>query len=170
MRTLTTVAVALAALALAGCGGDDTDTDDTDPPDDETTTSEAAPPPEGDGCGFLPLDAVAEALGTDVTEDAAGPTGCVFSAAAPSEVRVSVFYTPIAIDVETYAEGSRENCDDEVVEVDAGDIAFACTTFVAPQGVVYIGSDSVLVQVDDATDDATGVAAAAAMLPAVTIP
>jgi len=164
------LALPLALLALlsflAGCGG----TDGGGAPDstDDSTATSSAPDPTA-GCAFLALDDVSAATGEEMTEGAFGPGGCTFGAADPaSELNVTLTFTPIAIDAETYAQEGRDLCEDTPIEVDAGDIAFACMTYV-PLGFVFIGANSILVQVDGAPDDSTGVAFAAALLPSISL-
>ena len=76
----------------------------------------------------------------------------------------------VQIDPADYAHQSRQLCKGEVTDVDAGDVAFACVMGLGPQGQLYAGRVLVTVAVNDAVDDATGIAVAAALLPEVTIP
>ena len=76
----------------------------------------------------------------------------------------------VQIDPADYARQSRQLCQGEVTDVDAGDVAFACVMGLGPQGQLYAGQVLVTVAVNDAVDDAAGIAAAAALLPEVTVP
>ena len=72
----------------------------------------------------------------------------------------------IAIDPADYASQSRALCQGDVTDVDAGDVAFACLSGMGPIGQLYVGQVLIAVSVTGAADDATGIAAAAALLPA----
>lgn len=165
-------------LFLAGCGGDDEPADDADETPSAATsesTSESpseSPSAEVDGCEFLPLTVVTEAFGEEM-KVIAGPETCLFTSVAeesPSALTLNVIQ--ILIDPEEYAEGSRDNCDTEPAEVDAGDQAWTCVTFVGPQGYVFEGGHSAVLDVvaADEDDDAAALALAEAVLPAVTLP
>ena len=64
----------------------------------------------------------------------------------------------VQIDPADYAHQSRQLCEGEVTDVDAGDVAFACVMGLGPQGQLYAGRVLVTVSVNDAVDDATGIA------------
>ncbi|MDP2774908.1 MAG: hypothetical protein Q8O61_15250 [Nocardioides sp.] len=157
----------VAPLLLAGCGEDDPDPAPAPSPDDAAT----ATVDEG-ACALLDAAAVTAALGEDMVESISGPTSCLFGPSDPaSAASVTASVTEIEIDPQVYAEGTREICDSEITEVEAGDNAFACITFVGPQGFVFDGSTSVVldVTVGDESDPAA-VTAAAALLPSVAVP
>lgn len=180
-------ALALAApLVLTGCGEDpdpapqgspseDTSASPSDPTPTPTPTEATDPStssePEG-SCALLTADAVSAALGEEMVVSASGPQTCLFApvdAASASSVTASV--TELAIDLQEYADGTRELCEGEVTEVEAGEVAFACVTFVGPQGYVFADGTSVLLDVVTADEsEPAAVAAAAALLPAVVSP
>ena len=152
-------------LFLAGCGDDAEPVDDAEESPTETRSAEV------DGCEFLPLTVVTEAFGEEM-EVVAGPETCIFSSVAeesPSALTLNVIR--ILIDPDEYAEGSRENCDGEITEVDAGDQAWTCVTFVGPQGYLFEGGYSAVLDVvaADEDDDAAALALAEAVLPSITL-
>lgn len=158
------LAVSLFALGVTGCSDDS----EPDPPESgETNTSD-----QDGGCPILTEDAVTSALGETMVVSATGPQSCLFAPTDPeSSASVTASVTKIDIDLQEYAEGTRGICDSEITDVEAGEAAFACVTFVGPQGFVFEGSSSVLLDVTSGDDsDPAAVEAAVAMLPSVTVP
>ncbi len=157
-------------LALAGCGGDDS-SEATEPP---TPSSSSSAPSPGDeptgGCPYLSADQVSDALGAPTVETAGTVNACFFDPESGEGPEVLVSKIDIAIDPTDYATQSRALCQGEVTDVDAGDEAFACLSSMGPIGQLYAGKVLVAVSVTDAADDATGIAAAAALLPEITVP
>jgi hypothetical protein len=173
------VAVVLMATGLAGCG-DSASSGATDPPSDPATstattsadptpTSEA-PSPEEDGCPYLTAEQVTAALGSPTHETAGTLNACFFDPDGGEGPSVLLSRVDVQIDPADYAHQSRQLCEGEVTDVDAGDVAFACVMGLGPQGQLYTGRVLVNVAVNDAADDAAGIAAAVALLPEVTIP
>ena len=172
------VAVALMAGGLAGCG-DSASSGATDPPSDaptSTATTSADPtptseaPPEEEGCPYLTAEQVTAALGSPMMETAGTINACFFDPEGGEGPGVLLSRVDVQIDPVDYAQQSRQLCKGEVTDVDAGDVAFACVMGLGPQGQLYAGRVLVNVAVNDAVDDATGIAVAAALLPEVTIP
>lgn len=166
-------AVAGLVLVLTGCGSDDasdepSDPTTTEPPDagdisdDDWTPDEADPadPTEagdeaGDGeaetsgqtCPLLPAEAVADATGSAVEVTAGSDAGCALEV-GDDGVTVVVNLTDVIADFDDYVEGSVDTCDDgTVVEVDAGDRAFACASPVGPIGWYFDAATSSVVTV-----------------------
>lgn len=178
-RRLAALAASLAAvpLLLGGCGGDPepAPTGGDEPSDAATTTAPSEPTTssadEGT-CTMLSAEAVTAALGEEMVVSVGFPQSCLFSPADPaSAASVTASATAIAIDLAEYAAGTRDLCEGEVTEVEAGEVAFACVTFVGPQGYVFEDSTSVLLDVVTGDEsESAAVAAAAALLPSVTVP
>lgn len=169
MRLTLATALTSALLLAAGCGDDEPSDASPSAPSAESTppASEAVPdPPADNACPYLSDDAVTSALGEEAALTASGPASCLFGATG-SDVGVTVSVTDIAIDLDAYVEGTRELCEGDLVEVEAGEAAFVCTTFAGPQGFVFGGGQSILVTVDDAEDDTTATGALTALLPQV---
>lgn len=178
-------ALALAApLMLTGCGDDSDPAPEsspskdtsTSPPAATTSATEAADPstsaaPEG-SCALLSAEAVTAAVGEDMVVSVSGPQTCLFAPVDDtSAASVNAYLTEIAIDPAEYAAGTRDLCEGEVTEVEAGDEAFACVTFVGPQGYVFVDSVSILLDVVTADEsEPAALAVAAALLPSVTAP
>jgi hypothetical protein len=149
------------ATALAACGGDD----EPDGPGDGGTSA-VAEAVEGP-CRWVAPEDVSAAAGFDLSEVTSGPATCLFSSGNPSiSTTVTVNYLEIAIDPTEYADGAREQCSDEPTDVEAGDVAFVCTTFSTPQGYRYDGSDSVVVDVGD-LDAPAATSLLTALLPSI---
>ena len=146
-------------LALAGCG--DTGSEATD----ETT-----PSPSSSGCPYLHADQVSEALGAPTKETAGTVNACFFDPESGKGPEVLVSKIDIAIDPTDYATQSRALCLGDVTDVEAGDVAFACLASMGPIGQLYVGRVLITISITEAADDATGVAAAATLLPQVTVP
>ncbi|MDO9494589.1 MAG: hypothetical protein Q7J48_02700 [Nocardioides sp.] len=174
----------VAPLMLAACGEDADPASTTDRSDDTSTSptpteateaTEATEPSTSaaeDECVLLPAEAVTTALGEDMVVSASGPQSCLFGPGDPaSAASITAAVTELAIDPEEYAAGSRELCEGEITDVDAGDEAFACVTFVGPQGFVFEGSTSVVLDVTTGDEsEPAAIAAAAALLPSVVVP
>ena len=138
------------------------------PPPTRAPTSEA--PPEEEGCPYLTAEQVTAALGSPTHETAGTINACFFDPEGGEGPSVLLSRVDVQIDPADYAHQSRQLCEGEVTDVDAGDVAFACVMGLGPQGQLYAGRVLVTVAVNDAADDATGIAVAAALLPEVTIP
>ncbi len=193
MRRRWVALVVVVAVALAACGGDDGD--DSASSDATTTTAAATTTaaPDGDAssttaadgsstttdggdagsssedCPYLTAEALADATGEDVTLSAVGDGGCVFEV---GETTVDVSPTEIQIDPEEYADESLSSCEEgTVVDVDAGDRAYACIALGA-YGAYYEGTTLISLSVlfsDDDQDPALR-DAFAEVLPEVTVP
>ena len=172
------VAAVLMTTCLAACG-DSSSSGATDPPSDRptssaTTSADPSPtseaPPTEEGCPYLSAEQVTAALGTPTHETAGTLNSCFFDPEGGEGPSVLLSRVDVQIDPADYAHQSRQLCEGEVTDVDAGDVAFACVMGLGPQGQVYAGRVLVTVSVDDAVDDATGIADAAALLPEVTVP
>ena len=164
------VAAVLTTTCLASCA-DSTSSDATDQPSDRPTSSATeAPPTEEQGCPYLSAEQVTAALGTPTHETAGTLNACFFDPEGGEGPSVLLSRVDVQIDPADYAHQSRQLCEGEVTDVDAGDVAFACVMGLGPQGQLYSGRVLVTVSVNDAVDDATGIADAAALLPEVTVP
>ena len=148
--------IVLAALLLAGaCGGDDDTGTGTDAAGDGSSTTTAATPSDdggdGDECRFVPTSAVQEVFG-ETMELRQANQGCVFG---DGEITLQLSQIDIQIDPEQYADEALEaSCDDgTVVEVDAGDRAYACISFVGPLGNLYEGRDLVVINTQSVEDE-----------------
>lgn len=179
MRRITGLGLVLAlGLAGAGCGGADdepvadpvestTEDEGSTTTGEDTTTSVAAP---GAGCAYLDVADLDAAFGTTFTEDASTAVGCVFS--ETDGITVALNRIDIAIDPETYAEESTESCDEgSLVEVDAGDRAYACLA-VGPLASYYERDVAIsLTVLSGGDDDEQAVLDAfVAVLPAIRLP
>ncbi|GAA5140253.1 hypothetical protein GCM10023340_00070 [Nocardioides marinquilinus] len=170
MRALPAALTLLAALALSGCGGDDDEASDpsasgaaSDVNDDQGPGDNGA----GAGaCPFLSVEAVSEATGADAELVAGGPGGCSFRA---GDATVLLSFVPITVDAEEYATGTRDNCETPVTDIEAGDIAFTCVG-ISPQGFVFSGGDSVVVDVTGNASDDDALRVAGDLLPEVQFP
>lgn len=172
-------AVLLTTTALAGCGGSessgavdqptDSPTSSATWPSGEAPTSEA-PPPEEEGCPYLTAEQVTAALGSPTKETAGTVNACFFDPESGEGPSVLLSRVDVQIDPAEYAQQSRVLCEGEVTDVDAGDVAFACVMGLGPQGQLYVGQVLVNIAVNDASDEATGIGLAAALLPEVRIP
>ena len=142
--------------------------------DPEPTASSSGTPspsePIEEGCPYLTAEQVSAALGTPTTETAGTVHACFFDPESADGPSVMLSRVDVQIDPADYAAQSKALCQGDLTDVDAGDEAFACVMGLGPQGQVYDGSVLVTVAVNDAADDATGIAAAAALLPELTIP
>jgi hypothetical protein len=173
------VAAVLMTSALAGCGESassgaidqptDSPTSTATSPSDEAPTSEA-PPTEEEGCPYLTADQVTAALGAPTKETAGTVNACFFDPEGGDGPSVLLSRVDVQIDPAEYARQSKLLCKGDVTDVDAGDEAFACVMGLGPQGQLYHGRVLVNVAVNDAPDEATGIALAATLLPEVTIP
>jgi hypothetical protein len=179
IRVTGAVVTVLVVSGLAGCGDATSDGAVDQPshdPGSSATTSAGptptsqAPPSDEKGCPYLTAEQVSAALGSPTEETAGTLNACFFDPEAGEGPSVLLSRVDVQIDPADYAHQSRQLCKGEVTEVDAGDVAFACVIGLGPQGQVYAGRVLVNVAVNDATDDAAGIAAAAALLPEVTIP
>lgn len=163
-------ALTLTALVLAGCGGDDEPTAEADAPTASTT---AAPEPD-DGpaaegpCPYLAAAPLEDAFGVDLEELYGNEAGCSFTT-ADGELSVQVVHIAIEIDPGTYAEESTETCDEgSVVEVDAGDRAYACLA-IGPTASVFEGDALVNLSVLTTDDEQAVLDAFVEVLPHVTV-
>ena len=174
------VAAVLLTSALAGCSGSassgaidqptDSPTSATTSPSDQATTSQAPPTGEEEGCPYLTAEQVTAALGAPTKETAGTVNACFFDPEGGDGPSVLLSRVDVQIDPADYARQSKLLCEGDVTDVDAGDVAFACVMGLGPQGQLYLGRVLVNVAVNDAPDEATGIALAAALLPEVTIP
>jgi hypothetical protein len=183
-RWVTTLAACttLGVVLLAGCGDADRSDATAQPtPGSSSTpgpTSDPGEPggtggptePAGERCPYLTPEQVSTALGSPVTETAGSIHACFFDPPGGEGPSVMLSRVDVQIDPADYARQTRELCQGEVTDVDAGDEAFACVMGLGPQGQVYAGRVLVTVNVDDAADDATGIAVAASLLPEVRVP
>lgn len=160
-------ALTLTALVLAGCGGDDdepTASADADP----TTTAPDAPDDEG-GCPFVTAGALTDAFGLAIEEFSADELGCQFSSDEDETLAIVVVPIDIQIDPETYAEESTSSCDEgTLVEVDAGDYAYACQA-IGPSASVFEGDRLVNLSVLTTDDEQAVLDAFVEVLPRVTV-
>lgn len=168
--------MAVLLAGLTGCGESASSGAAPDPTPTASGSSEptpssdgADPSPEAEGCPYLTAEQVTTTLGSPTRETAGTLNACFFD---PESEGPSVLLSrvDVQIDPADYAYQSRQLCKGEVTDVDAGDVAFACVMGLAPQGQLYSGRVLVNVSVNDAADEAAGIAAAAALLPEVTIP
>ncbi len=174
--TATVAAVLVMATGLTGCG--ESTSGATDQPtggaSSSATTSpdptSEAPPTEEEGCPYLTAEQVTAVLGSPTRETAGTLNACFFDPESGNGPSLLLSRVDVQIDPADYAHQSKQLCKGDVTDVDAGDVAFACVIGLGPQGQLYAGRVLVTVAVNDAADDATGIAAAAALLPEVTIP
>ena len=147
-------AVALVVLAV-GCGGDDdsgsSGTAGTTGGQPTTTTAGAGGGGDDGECRFVSTSAVQDVFG-DAMELLAADQGCAFT---DHELTLQFSYIAVQIDPEQYADESLEaNCDEgTAVEVDAGDRAFACISFVGPFANYYEGRDLVVINTSGVEDE-----------------
>jgi hypothetical protein len=164
----------LTALVLAGCGGDDDEPDATARGSDPTTTSAAAPgsdapTSDGGGCPFVTAADLSDAFGLSIEEFTASELGCQFSSDDDETLAVVVVPIDIQIDPETYAEESTESCDEgTLVEVDAGDYAYACQA-IGPSASVFEGDRLVNLSVLTTDDEQAVLDAFVEVLPSVVV-
>jgi hypothetical protein len=175
MRTMLAAALAVivTATVLSACGdpsSSDAAADPTAPSSSATSATSAPTPSVKDGCPYLTADKVTAALGSPTQETAGSLNACFFDPEGGTGPRVLLSRIDIQINPADYARQTKALCQGEVTEVATGDAAFACVMGVGPQGQVYRGRVLVTVAVNDAADDAAGIAAAVALLPEVTIP
>jgi hypothetical protein len=175
-RTLGGLVVAVTLLVLAGCGADTSSPatsgaggEPTDPTA-STGTQSASTEPTEDGCPYLTAEQVTETLGSPTAETAGSVHACFFDPTSGDGPSVMLSRVDVQIDPTDYAAQSRVLCKGDVTDVAAGDESFACVMALGPQGQLYAGRVLVTVAVNDATDDAAGIADAVALLPKVTIP
>ena len=147
-------AIALLLLAAA-CGGDGDNGGGTaggDPTTTIGTTGTTASGGGSDECRFVATSAVQDAFG-DAMELRTADQGCTFS---DGDVTLQFSHVDVQIDPEEYYDGAIESSCDEgtVVEVDAGDRAFACVSFVGPLANVYEGRDLAVINTSGVEDDA----------------
>lgn len=170
-----TAAIAGVVLVLTGCGSDDSSEGSSDEPTTDGPPTEASDagdtsdddwtPDEGDPdggeaetgsgeagtsietCPLLPAEAVADATGSAVEVTASSDAGCALEL-GDEGVTVVVNLTDVIADFDEYVAGSVDTCDDgTVVEVDAGDRAFACAGPVGPIGWYFDAATSSVVTV-----------------------
>lgn len=167
-------------LALTGCGASDS-SEATQTPTPTTSalastsslpTSESSHPTgsPADGCPYLTAEQVTAALGAPTLETAGSLNACFFDPESSDGPSAMVSRVDVQIDPEEYAQQTRKLCTGDITEVEAGGDAFACVLGLGPTGQVYLGRVLITINVSDDADDATGIAAAAALLPLVTVP
>ncbi len=181
-------ALTLTTLLLAGCGGDDeptatdeaiettTEAEAADGPADDTPDDGAAgdapdeptDAPGGEGsCPFVTAAALEEAFDEPIDEFSANELGCQFS--GEGTLAIVVVPIDIEIDPETYAEESTASCDEgTVVEVEAGDLAYACQA-IGPSASVFEGDRLVNLSVLTTDDPDAVLDAFVEVLPHVTV-
>ncbi len=174
-------AVALVlATALTGCGGSDgSQADQSEPgatssatgtPSPTATDSTDSPEPAEEGCPYLTAEQVTAVLGADTTETAGTVHACFFDPVSGDGPSVMLSRVDIEIDPAEYAVQSKALCQGDVTDVEAGDEAFACVMGLGPQGQLYDGPVLIAVAVDDAADEASGIASIVDLLPEITVP
>jgi hypothetical protein len=169
--TLTAVTALVMTSGLAGCAADGSGAAGGPTATPSSVTTSPVELPNGDtACPYLTAAQVSAALGSPTRQTAGSINACFFDPAGPEGPGVLLSRVDVQIDPADYARQSRHLCLGEVTDVHAGDEAFACVMGLGPQGQLYVGRVLVTVGVSDATDEATGIAAAAALLPEVTIP
>jgi hypothetical protein len=175
-RTLGRVAfaVVLTTVTLAACGGDDDDSSSVttfrrdDSAATTTTTGSTGEAPAGDDCAFVTTDELDDALDVDAELQRADDDGCGWTADTDSgPVAVTLDRITIQIDVDDYMAGSREVCDGDITEVDAGDDALACVAAGSPSGSVVFGDDLYTFSALPVDDPAPFVSGFADLLPSV---
>jgi hypothetical protein len=177
-------AIAVGLMVLAGCGDQDSSGAADPPPtgaSTPSTTGSATGSPTGqpptsepthgaEPCPYLTEEQVSAAIGAETTETAGSLHACFFDPVGGTGPSVMLSRVDVQIDPTDYAIQSRALCQGDVTDVEAGNEAFACVMGMGPQGQVYAGRVLVTVNVNDAADDAAGIAAAAELLPEVTVP
>jgi len=173
-------AVALVlATALTSCGG--SDESQADPPEPGATSpagtpsptasdSTDSPEPAEEGCPYLTAEQVTAVLGADTTETAGTVHACFFDPVSGDGPSVMLSRVDIEIDPAEYAVQSKALCQGDVTDVEAGDEAFACVMGLGPQGQLYDGPVLIAVAVDDAADEAAGIASIVELLPEIAVP
>lgn len=173
-------ALTLTALVLAGCGGDDDEpTAEAEPtteaPADEPSEPAADEPadeptddPSDDLCPYLTAGPLEDAFGVGLSELYGNEVGCQFGT-DDGALQVTVTHIDIEIDPEEYAEESTASCDEgSVVEVDAGDFAYACQA-IGPTASVFEGDAVVNLSVLFTEDEQGVLDAFVQVLPDVTV-
>ena len=178
--TRAAVALVLASV-LTGCGGTD-ESGATDQPEPGTTSSATgtssptatestdSPEPAEEGCPYLTAEQVTAVLGADTTETAGTVHACFFDPVSGEGPSVMLSRVDVQIDPTEYAVQSKALCQGDVTDVDAGDEAFACVMGLGPQGQLYDGPVLIAVTVDDAADEAAGIASIVRLQPEITVP
>jgi hypothetical protein len=172
--------LATALTALTGCGGsDESRADQAEPtatssasgtPSPTATESADSSEPAEEGCPYLTAEQVTAVLGADTTETAGTVHACFFDPVSGEGPSVMLSRVDIQIDPAEYAVQSKALCQGDVTDVDAGDEAFACVMGLGPQGQLYDGPVLIAVAVDDAADEAAGIASIVELLPEITVP
>ncbi len=172
--------LATALAALTGCGGpDESQADQPEPSATTSTTGAASPTATGstdasesaeEGCPYLTAEQVTAVLGADTAETAGTVHACFFDPVSGHGPSVMLSRVDIQIDPAEYAVQSKALCQGDVTDVEAGDVAFACVMGLGPQGQLYDGPVLIAVAVDDAADEAAGIASIVALLPEITVP
>ena len=180
MRARWAAVTLVLATALTGCGGSDESR--ADPPEPDATSSATGTPsptatestdesePAEEGCPYLTAEQVTTVLGADTTETAGTVHACFFDPVSGDGPSVMLSRVDIQIDPAEYAVQSKALCQGDVTDIDAGDEAFACVMGLGPQGQLYDGPVLIAVTIDDAADDAAGIASIVELLPEVTVP
>jgi len=174
-------AVALVlATALTGCGGsDESQADQSEPgatssatgtPSPTATDSTDSSEPAEEGCPYLTAQQVTAVLGADTSETAGTVHACFFDPVSGDGPSVMLSRVDIEIDPAEYAVQSKALCQGDVTDVEAGDVAFACVMGLGPQGQLYDGPVLIAVAVDDAADEAAGIASIVELLPEIAVP
>ncbi len=180
-RAAGALVLATALTALTGCGGSDESRATDQPEPGATTSATGTPPPTAtgstdpsepteEGCPYLTAEQVTAVLGADTTETAGTVHACFFDPVSGEGASVMLSRVDIQIDPTEYAVQSKALCQGDVTDVDAGDEAFACVMGLGPQGQLYDGPVLIAVAVDDAADEAAGIASIVELLPEITVP
>jgi len=158
------------AVVLAGIGCSDDGDDGSDDPA-ETTTEAAGDDTQATlgPCPFVTTEAVAEAITLPVELLEGTETRCDYTLG--DAATLLVVQTPVDGDVETAADAFAAPCDEgSLVEVEAGDRAFACIVSEAAYATLFADDVQITLtvggsQAADATRDAL-----VTLLPSITVP
>jgi hypothetical protein len=180
MRTRWAAVALVLTTALTGCGGSDESgagqpepvptSSATGTPSRTASESTDASEPAEEGCPYLSGEQVTAVLGADTTETAGTVHACFFDPVSGEGPSVMLSRVDVQIDPAEYAVQSKALCQGDVTDVEAGDEAFACVMGLGPQGQLYDGPVLIAVAVDDAVDEAAGIASIVELLHEITVP
>ncbi len=154
-------------VLLAGCGGAGDDASTTTSTSTTATTEAATTEPvvERD-CPYVTAEVLADALVTTVEPISGSAASCAFWTG--HDARLQVTRVELDVDPATALEQARSHCvPDTVVEVDAGDGAFACIG-IGANGTVVVGDEVISLGATGAADDRVVRDAFVEVLPQVT--